>query len=707
MDNLEVELVIKDDRAEVVLGKNRQKIEDFVKTVEGKSPTLKFKVAGESFIDLDKLEKRAESTRAAFQDIARTRLDNGQIGNLTKEVVRAAERSRQLESDIKSIKRELANPNRKSSIKFLTDELQAAQIEADRLNRKLNSLPSGSPDGRRLDGSTRRGSGGDLKLSSFQKQNLSYQVNDVLTGLASGQNPLQILAQQGGQIAQIFDPAQIAAFAAKYSALVGILGAGAAAIALTYKLTGDVRAEAERRLKVETAITAAQNKYILGQKEALKNLKEIREQAAYNSDFSQSLQNSSIESLIRQRETLEKLLSISNPGDERAEITNGKILEINAQIKAIGQNNTNAANDAFNQRWESWKKSQESAADFAVKQQEKFNKSVEDGENKIKELEKTYASVLDNLFQKQGSNNPFVALFSEADRSMRELRENTRGLSQDLISVFENMERQQNALKLFETRLNNNLEVFELRDRADRFRNPDRTEADKKRFDETVSSSISRGTFFAGGAFGTYGSFLANRAGGADKLTDAQKRDIYEVSMLSTLDPEKKFYDLNKGSLVRSLARQRLEGGDLNQSLNERLEKQLSIIYGSAGSADEKAIADRRFIGLTSSLDPSQLSADIREKAALANEREAVRKEQGEKDAAKTREEHLKVSKQIAADIKRLREINEKGGADGVKKQLTVELVDNSNGAARVTDKTPSAKDVNLLYSGGGTLTNF
>ncbi|MFT4913341.1 MAG: hypothetical protein ACI9YM_001938 [Brevundimonas sp.] len=48
---------------------------------------------------------------------------------------------------------------------------------------------------------------GPLGLQSFQLQNLSYQINDVVSGLAMGQAPTQILAQQGGQIIQIFPKA--------------------------------------------------------------------------------------------------------------------------------------------------------------------------------------------------------------------------------------------------------------------------------------------------------------------------------------------------------------------------------------------------------------------------------------------------------------------------------------------------------------------
>jgi phage-related minor tail protein len=44
--------------------------------------------------------------------------------------------------------------------------------------------------------------GAAAKLSGNQLTNLSYQLNDVLTGLASGQKPFQIFAQQFGQIFQ-------------------------------------------------------------------------------------------------------------------------------------------------------------------------------------------------------------------------------------------------------------------------------------------------------------------------------------------------------------------------------------------------------------------------------------------------------------------------------------------------------------------------
>ena len=46
-----------------------------------------------------------------------------------------------------------------------------------------------------------------LGLRPYELQNLSYQINDLVTQIASGTPPMQAFAQQGGQIAQIFPKA--------------------------------------------------------------------------------------------------------------------------------------------------------------------------------------------------------------------------------------------------------------------------------------------------------------------------------------------------------------------------------------------------------------------------------------------------------------------------------------------------------------------
>ncbi len=78
--------------------------------------------------------------------------------------------------------------------KISTDELAKAEVhlkeEAERAKR---AMEAGANGGRGLFG-----------LRPYELQNLSYQINDVVTGLASGQRFGQVVAQQGGQILQLF-----------------------------------------------------------------------------------------------------------------------------------------------------------------------------------------------------------------------------------------------------------------------------------------------------------------------------------------------------------------------------------------------------------------------------------------------------------------------------------------------------------------------
>ncbi|MCD9186697.1 MAG: phage tail length tape measure family protein [Pyrinomonadaceae bacterium] len=663
-ENLVVELEIKDGNADVVIGKNKQKLQDFVKDVNTLQPQISFKIPNTAFIDLDKLEKRAEETRKRFADITAVRLDNGQIGVLTKEIITARDRAAQLHSDISSIKRELQNPSRKSSIEFLTQELRAAEKEADLLNAKLRTLGTGASSPIAAANSAE-----NLKLTSFQKQNLSYQVNDIATMAAMGANPTQILASQAGQIAQIFNPAQIAAFTAAYSGLVTVLGAGAVAIAATYKITGDMRSEAERLLKVQESIAAASNKQLISQQEVIKNYQKMREEAESQRGFDRFLSGATIDDLKNRRATLEKqnqwfnylYSGMPNEGNEKR---SQQILALDAQIDSLEQRRRQASGntESFNQRWESYLKSQERMRELEEQRAKEFAQSVEKGKAKVKELEKTYNSVFEGIYKRTNSNNPFVLLFSEAEESMKNLRNNTRGLSTEIISTFEKMERAQNRLKLFETRLNTNLSVFDLRSEAQNFRSGGAN--DSSRRDSLLRAKFGNEAF--------------------DKLNDSQKREEYEKLLFSATPA-----GLNRQSLITSLAFDRGRGD--NATLNERLEKQLKIVEQtrSGFGAEVDPLADRRIIALTNGLDPNQISSRVREAAAGAREREAVRQENAEKEAAQLRAESLTVQKQIKEGIDKLNSIAEKDGFKAV-----IEIVDKSNGAANVLGVAPTNKDV-------------
>ena len=106
--------------------------------------------------DVNSLGKRSDDLRKSFQSIASQRLNNGQVNNLTKEIVFASENARRLNVNIKAIKTELASPNRNSSIDELTKDLRNAEKEADALARKLNNLQGGGVIGRSSAKTSRR-----------------------------------------------------------------------------------------------------------------------------------------------------------------------------------------------------------------------------------------------------------------------------------------------------------------------------------------------------------------------------------------------------------------------------------------------------------------------------------------------------------------------------------------------------------------------
>jgi hypothetical protein len=96
-------------------------------------------------------------------------------------------------------------------LKALGDTLKAAGVntqnipaEIERITKAANAAAPSLERVRTQLGGGPGGRGGFLGLDPFALQNLSYQVNDVFTSLASGIPPFQVLAQQGGQIIQLF-----------------------------------------------------------------------------------------------------------------------------------------------------------------------------------------------------------------------------------------------------------------------------------------------------------------------------------------------------------------------------------------------------------------------------------------------------------------------------------------------------------------------
>lgn len=111
--------------------------------------------------------------------------------------------------------------------------LTAASVTAAGAAQKLASAQAG----------TNSSAGRFLGLRPYELQNLSYQVNDVFTQLASGTKPMQVLAQQGGQVAQIFPQAvgAIIRFAPAIAAAAAVVITLGAAFKRVYDLEASGR----------------------------------------------------------------------------------------------------------------------------------------------------------------------------------------------------------------------------------------------------------------------------------------------------------------------------------------------------------------------------------------------------------------------------------------------------------------------------------
>lgn len=113
------------------------------------------------------------------------------------------------------------------SKKLKADEMAAvrAQVNALRTSGGDATAPEGTMGGR----VTRDSNKSLFGLRPYELQNLSYQINDIVSGLISGQRVTQIAAQQGGQVIQLFNKSIFDLV--KYLPMIGI-GAAAAAVAI-------------------------------------------------------------------------------------------------------------------------------------------------------------------------------------------------------------------------------------------------------------------------------------------------------------------------------------------------------------------------------------------------------------------------------------------------------------------------------------------
>jgi uncharacterized protein (TIGR02594 family) len=161
------------------------------------------------------------------------------------------ERLRDRIDPLAAVERRLAADTRVLEKAFADGRIDAKQFEVALENLKVDAENARAAF-------ERRGQGANGKVSLFglkpyELTNLGYQVNDVITQLASGTSPLQVMAQQGGQILQLVPNLSgklIGLFQNPY-----FLAAAAPMIALGAALR-EAAADADRLRKIEAMMSA-------------------------------------------------------------------------------------------------------------------------------------------------------------------------------------------------------------------------------------------------------------------------------------------------------------------------------------------------------------------------------------------------------------------------------------------------------------------
>ena len=175
--------------------------------------------AGKLTIAIATLDRTARQIDGFRQIQADVQNAEAAFAEAQAEVLRLARAVGTADEPVEALERELAQAQRALTAAGLAmqktrndavrmgEGLRKAGVDTNNLENEMNQLRgSAVKAGTTLEGlnNQRQGKGGFLGLNPFEMQNLGFQVNDVFTQLASGTPIFQVLAQQGGQIIQLF-----------------------------------------------------------------------------------------------------------------------------------------------------------------------------------------------------------------------------------------------------------------------------------------------------------------------------------------------------------------------------------------------------------------------------------------------------------------------------------------------------------------------
>jgi hypothetical protein len=489
-------------------------------------------------------------------------------------------------------------------------------------------------------------------------------------------------------------------FGVALAVLLPLAAAGAVFALWTSRAKEDAAVLAKRAEEVASAY-GRQLKYQQGISDELAKQRGEAQTSRELETYKGTLGGESVEQLQQRKKEIADILELQAKGPQqfnretrqyelstaqveyRKKLT-GELLAIEAEIYKQQQQKAGAGANLINQEF----KIRQQAAEADKKDREQAAEEAKKGVEKVNEAVKGYRAAFESIFAGEDTSNPFVRIFTDADKKLMSFREHTKGLSDDLKALGENKLRIELSDKLFGARVDTSLEAENLRQIALKFRGllPSDKAAET---DSQYEARLKRQYLQAGGSSADFqlrtqdelakqGGFLA-----AQRLVD-------NAQGLSG-------FSLQGAAFAAYNAFQRDPG--TSAGTQYKLQRQIDAIDKFSPTDEaQRNLAERKLLSVASSLDPSKLTDAQRSRIADTAEHQALVTEQREIEGLKVAKEILEVNKRIDTNQAKLLEIANKGGIDAIKTEFTVK--DQTKSGVTVEQRPTAAKqeDVNSTF---------
>lgn len=641
------------------------------------------------------VERRTLSLAFTLNQFSKATIGTAGLDGLGKAAGRAEIELRKTYARLQAIEAEAAKTRDPVVLQKLTSEAAAANNQLDRLQQKMNRVNDG-----RSAVAARQGAGA---ASGLTKAGSALGLAGAAGVPFASEAALGLSAAEGFGITA----ASIASVAAFAAALAPIVGIGAVII----HQFREIKDLAAQELRIQEKVSFAYGQQAKAQFDFLNKQKELDNSDERARKFEAYLKLNQKDAVVLQaRADLLEQINKFDPTGKDAQANADERRALIARVAAIPGENTAAADANFAQRNENFKNSQKQAIEFEKQRNAEKLTRINEQRQRVNDLGKSTDDLFAGLYAKQGTSNPFVAVFSEADKAIESTRIATAGLSKDLQETAARLVAGQNATALFTARLDNSLNASDLSAEARmlrRGRGADSTRVDSatvariasQYFNDNFQTLADGGTInqgmFAGDIQARQIRQIRANGGSADDVaafTRRNQRAAFEEQSMRNL----KANGQSDSSIAAFIARSRRDANvdPLAATTQDRLNRQLEVIRGlNPNSEAEKAIADRKIIALTNGLKPEDLSPEQRNAAAAARENEAVRIGNAEKTAIADRESAAATQASIDKNIAELLKIAQKDGLTGV-----IRIINDAEEKAAVSiGKRPTIRDAKTL----------